>query len=414
MRLWRLAAMGFIGFAALKVGAAPGPWQQPAAALADQIAEILGPGQARITVRNLSAISADDLPAIRGLIERDLKSHGIVAASDPESANTVRITLSEDARQLLWIAEVVEGSETRIAMVPAALDIPKSSQLAGGMTLRRQAILNTHNPLLATLETAAGLVTLEPEQIVIYTRNPDGWQEQKRVNIEQRHPLARDPRGILVASADGNAFEAFLARVHCRGSYVAAQPAGDWQVQCNESDDPWPVPHPPATQSATGTEMGVSLTPITAFYNAARDYFTGVTNLSPEMDLPPFYSAVQLPRSNGTGLLIGGIDGKVQLVDAGPLKPITGTRDWGSDFGVLHSGCGSEAQIIASGSGEAVSDSLRAYELPAREAVPASPPLAVNGTVTALWPAPDSKSVFAVIRNDVNEYEVDRVTASCN
>ena len=412
MRLWRLAALGFIGLAALKVGAAPGPWEQPAAALAEQIAEILGPAQAHITFRNLSAISADEVPAIRGLIERDLKSHGIVASADPETANTIRITLSEDTRQLLWVAEVVEGSETRVAMVPAPLDSPKPSQPAGGMTLRRQAIFDAHAPLLAALETTAGLVTLEPEQIVIYARTPNSWQEQKRVDIEQRHPLARDPHGILFASADGQGFEAWLARTHCRGSYVAAQPAGDWQVQCSESDDPWPLPHPPVTQ--TGNAMGVIPIPITAFYNAARDYFTGVTNLSSAMDLPPFYSAAQLPRPNGTGLLIGGIDGKVQLVDAGSLKPITGTRDWGSDFAALHSGCGSGAQIIASGSGEALSDSLRAYELPALEAVPASPPLAVNGTVTALWPAPDGNSVFAVIRSAVNEYEVDRVTASCN
>jgi hypothetical protein len=408
MRLSRLAALGLIGLAALKVDAAPGSWEQPVAALADQVAEILGPAQAHITFRNLSAISADEVPAIRGLIERDLKSHGIVAASDAESANTVRITLSEDTRQLLWVAEVVEGSETRVAMVPAPLDRSKPSQAAGGMTLRRQVVLDGHEPMLAALETAVAMVTLEPEQIVIYARTPNGWQEQKRVDIGQHHPLARDPRGILFASADGQAFEAWLARTHCKGSYVAAQPAGDWQVQCNESDDPWPLPHPPVT------EMGVSLTPITAFYNAARDYFTGVTSLSPEMDLPPFYSAVQLPRPNGSGLLVGGIDGKVQLVDASPLKPIAGTRDWGSDFAVLHSGCGSGAQIVASGSGEAVSDSLRAYELPALEAVPASAPLAVNGTVTALWPAPDGKSVFAVIRSAVNEYEVDRVTASCN
>ena len=101
-------------------------------------------------------------------------------------------------------------------------------------------------------------------------------------------------------------------------------------------------------------------------------------------------------------------------MENGALKPIAGTRDWGSDFAVLHSGCGAGTQIIASGSGEAASDSLRAYELPALEAVPASAPLAMDGTVTALWPAPDGKSVLAVVRNAANEYEVDRVTALCN
>jgi hypothetical protein len=83
-----------------------------------------------------------------------------------------------------------------------------------------------------------------------------------------------------------------------------------------------------------------------------------------------------------------------------------------------NSGCGAGTQIVVSGSGEAMpATALRAYELPAQEAIPASAPLAMDGTVTALWTAPDGKSVFAVVRKSANpadQYEVDRVTASCN
>jgi hypothetical protein len=166
-----------------------------------------------------------------------------------------------------------------------------------------------------------------------------------------------------------------------------------------------------------------------AFYNAARNYFTGVVTPSVDVDLPPFYSAAVIPRpASAAALLIGGIDGKVQILEGASLmpgiptdgssfvglKPVTGTRDWGSDFAALNSGCGAGAQVIASGSGEAASDSLRAYDLPAQEAVAASAPLAMDGTVTALWTAPDGKSVLAVVRSAADQYEVDRVTASCN
>jgi hypothetical protein len=52
-------ALGF-HFAPLAEGAtAPSQWDQPAAALADKIASILGPGQAHLTLRNLSTISND-------------------------------------------------------------------------------------------------------------------------------------------------------------------------------------------------------------------------------------------------------------------------------------------------------------------------------------------------------------------
>ena len=70
--------------------------------------------------------------------------------------------------------------------------------------------------------------------------------------------------------------------------------------------------------------------------------------------------------------------------------------------------------MIVSGSGEATRDSLRAYETPSLEAVPASASLEIGGAVTAVWPAPDGKSIFAVVRASTDRYEVDRVTALCN
>ena len=57
---------------------------------------------------------------------------------------------------------------------------------------------------------------------------------------------------------------------------------------------------------------------------------------------------------------------------------------------------------------------LRAFELPAFEAIPAGAPVELNGSVTALWPAPDLRSAVAILETRGGEYEVDRVTALCN
>jgi hypothetical protein len=210
----------------------------------------------------------------------------------------------------------------------------------------------------------------------------------------------------------------------CEGSYAQGQLVGDWTVRCREGDDPWQLAIIPAQQAVTATQvMNVEVTPLKAFYNPTRNYFTGVVAPSLGVELAPFYSAATFPRPAGAGvqgaLLVNEIDGKVQLAEGGVLKPVSGTRNWGSDFAAMHTGCETGTQIVASGSGEALADSLRAYDLPAQEAIPASAPLAMDGTVTALWTAPDSKSVFAVVRRPgnqgaANEYEVDRVTASCN
>jgi hypothetical protein len=405
---------GLTGLMAQTTNTASGPWEQPAAALAEQIAGILGPGQARLTIRNLSTVPSGEISAIRRLLAQDLKAHGVLA-SGAESANSIRVTLSENLRERLWVAEVIEGNETRVAMVRVGPGAQQQAQAAGGITLRKQAVLTTGEAVLAALETAGDLVAVEPEEIVIYGHTAEGWRERKRVAIGQSRPLARDPRGVIFLATGGEGFEVYLAGMSCSGSYLSAQPTGDWSMRCRESDDPWPIAQastPQAPAPANPAESSVSLK---GFYNAARDYFTGVVTPSVDVDVPPFYSAAVIPRpASAVALLIGSIDGKVQLTEGGALKPVSGTRDWGSDFAVLNSGCGTGAQVLVSGSGEAASDSLRAFELPAQEAIPASAPLAMDGTVTALWTAPDGKSVFAVVRGAADQYEVDRVTTSCN
>ena len=417
-------AFGLHGLAMLaKAAPAPSKWAEPAAALADQIAGILGPGQVRLTIRNASTIPADEIPKIRLLLEEDLKAHGVLA-SGAESANAIRVTLSENVRERLWVAEVIEGNARQVAMVRVEPELVRQTQAGTGLTLRKQTLLTTRDPVLAALETVDGLVVVEPEEIVIYGHAAEGWREQKRVEIGQRKPLARDPRGVIVPLKDGEGFEAFVAGMVCDGSYARGLTGGDWTVRCREGDDPWPLSVAASAQTAAGMQgENVEAIPLKAFYNSTRNYFTGVLAPSLGVELPPFYSAAILPRPAGSGslaaLLMKGIDGKVQLTEGGVVKPVSGARDWGSDFAALNTGCGAGVQMVASGSGEAIADSLRAYEVPAQEAIPASAALAMDGTVMALWAVPDDKSVFVVVRRPGNQgagnqYEVDRITASCN
>lgn len=398
-------------------------WDKPAAELASRIAEILGPGQGQIAVANRSSIAASEISPIRRLIEDDLRARGVQAAG-AESANLVRVTLSETARERLWIAEIVEGSQSRFAMVSFLREasVPETSRAA--IVLTRKAVWSSpelgnpadRSPVLAALETPSGLVLLASDSLAIETATGSGWREQMRVNLGRRTVASRDPRGVLAPSADG--FTAYTAGTECEGKYdfASGADAGGWTIECRETDDPWPVNAGPVNAGlvnagpANASKLSAGPAALRAFFNPARNFYTGTLSPSLNVDLPVFFSTAVLP---GPRLIFGGIDGKVQMLDGVSLKAVAGTRDWGSDFAAIRSGCGSGTQVLATGSGEAESDSVRAYEIDAQEAAPASAPLEMGGTVTALWTAPDGASALAVVRKSPTEYEVARVAALC-
>ncbi len=400
---------------------AASPWDRPAGQLAEQVAALLGPGPAQLVVNNRSTLTPADVTGIRHLLEQDLRSHGI-ESSTADSANLIRVTLSENVRERLWVAEVVEGDRTHVVMVHLDRSSPVAPLAEASLTLEKKRVwssLDTSTqtnqaPVLAALETQAGLIVLEQEEIVVLSKMATGWHEEKRfaldVNNDTRRSSSRDSHGILTPTSDGSGFNAFTAGTECTGTYastaVSNEPYNGWSVHCRASDDPWPVTVEPIA--------------VKAFYNAARNYFTGIVTPGLGVDLMPFYTLVALPNStpiagpsDPPAILVNSIEGKMLLVEGGRFKAVSGTRDWGSDFAAIHTGCGLGTQIVASGSGEAINDSLRAYDLPAQEAIAVSPPLEMGGTVTSIWTAPNGTSVWAVVHKSNNEYEVDRVTALC-
>jgi hypothetical protein len=418
----RLISSALASFVVLCAAASaqPGPWDRPAAEMARRIADVLGPASAQVAWANISSIPKDSVPAIRHLVESDLASDGVnVTAS--ESANSIRITLSQDSRGGLWVAEIQQGTETRVAMVRVDIQPAKQPSIAQKIVLKRDAMFRASH--LKWKSTAAGgrsspqvlaaallgghLIVLTPSRIAVFNGSANEWSEADGADLGLTRAATRDPRGIVLPFAEG--FQAWAPGVFCTG--VTPQPANPgtgWSIQCHSSDDPWPL-----AQTAQDTWLK-------AFYNGARDYFTGVVTPASAVDLPPFYTAAVLPgRSSGPALLIGGVDGKVSLAEANELKPVAGTRDWGSDFAVVSAGCGASAEVIVSSSGQAPSDSLRAFEIAGQEASPVSEPLDLGGTAMALWLGPDGKWAMAIVRVPLEdgrrfEYEVDRVTANCD
>jgi hypothetical protein len=319
----------------------------------------------------------------------------------------IRVTLSENLQGGLWVAEVQEGTETRVTMLAVPLAPAASSGSGGAITIRRTLLVTEDAPVLdAKIFVTAGvqrLVVLQPERILTYERNAAAlgtspWMQDQIFPIAHMRPFPRDLRGELVAATD-HVFDAWLPGVHCRGAETNAGVGTALSVACADSDDPWPI----------GSNQK-------AFFNAMRDNFTGVLAPGFGMDLPPFYEAGEVPHQTGAALLLTLVDGRVLLLDGGTSRPVTGANDWGSDFAVLRSGCGSGAQELVSGSGAAVAgDSLRAWEISGREAIPVSAPLSVDGVVTAIGPSPDGTSATVIVRRESPlRYEVWNDAALCN
>ena len=400
-------------------------WEQPSADLAKQIAALAGPGPAKLILRNDSSLASAEIPVIRRLLERDLRGFGVVTGGS-ESATLIRITLSENLRGGLWVAEVVEGTETRVTMLQVSMETVGPSAGGSGVTLRRSLVITEADPVLdAQIFSIGGvqkLVVLEPERIVTYERNAaalvasgsaqSSWMEDQRFAIAHTRAFPRDIRGELMPAQD-HLFDAYLPGVLCSSTGASTQIA----VGCSDSDDPWPISTP---GSGAGSSSGSNPGPQRAFYNALRDYFTGVLAPGVSMELPPFYQAADFPRPTGTALLLNGLDGRVMLIENNILKPVSGANDWGSDFAVIRSGCGSGVQVLVSGSGAAATgDSLRAYEIAGREAIAVSAPVTVEGAVVAIHTAngaaSEAASATVIVRRDApTRYEVWNVAALCN
>jgi hypothetical protein len=387
-------------------------WEAPANDLAHQIAGVTGPGTVSLTIRNNSSTSNDEIPAIRRSILNALSTLGVTARTDADAATIVRVTLSQNARQGLWVAEVQQGTEIRVVMVGVANAPPAAKPQATPVLLRKTLLFAQAGPILdaqmvplADAPGAPSLVVLSPEQIAIYRGGENGgaWVKAQSFEVAHSRPYPRDVRGRLQVDADGT-FKAYLPGVVCSASQPAAAAptasvaSANLSLDCADSDDPWPV----------GARR--------AFYNSSRNYYTGVTVPSAGGDAQPFYSAADLIGKRGAATVYSEVSGQIRVSDGASIRPLAGSRDWGSDLAGVESECGAGAQLLATTSGDAMQDSLLAYEVAGHDASAVSSPLPLDGQVTALWPASGPAAAATIILKTEQPlpYEAYRVALVCN
>ncbi|HEX4786533.1 MAG TPA: hypothetical protein VH350_19485 [Candidatus Sulfotelmatobacter sp.] len=404
----------------LAISAAATDWSQPEQQLAKKIVAVAGPGAVTLSVENRSSLGKREQEIIQNGLRSTLEAAGLRFVDAEQAAATVAISLSQNATDYVWVAQIRQGaSETSVVMV----SMPRP---AGSVAVRESVPLSLRKNLLwmqdeavldvAVLEdsgTPTHIAVLNAERVGLYRWQAGKWQQEQALNVVHTRPWPRDLRGRLVPARD-HLLDVYLPGVICRST--AAAPLS---LICRETDDPWPVV-PAALSGATfpglaaGGLASSTIPAMGAFYASTRNFFTGVltSGIGKFTSVPKFYSAAFLPREKYLLWLFAATDGHVHMIDG--VSDQVARFAWGSDVTTVKTACGAGWQVLATSS-DGNADSVRAYEFPDRDPVAVTAPTEFSGAITALWTEAKGDAAIAVVRNrETGNYEVYRLAVVCS
>jgi hypothetical protein len=355
---------------------------QTAAQLAARTSSLL-PRRATVSLelQTLTPLPVAQWSSFRSLLQDELRKAGVetagpaTAATPPEAGwpARVRVTLSEDARGLLLVAEVFAGDNRQIAMVP--WNLPPAAQAKPRIRITKKLLWAEAEPILdiLLLDSDSQMLILGTEEVASYRLMGDKWMPSASASLVLPRPLPRDPRGRLAIAPDG--FRAYLPGSTCIG---ALQP--QLRIACAPGNENWP--------------------------DGEGRWVTDRNLLESDATRTPFYSAA--------GSLFAASDGRV-LDRAG--QPVAGSEGWGSDIAGIADPCGPGTAVVASGANNE-REEVRVYEVTNAQATPASEAMPLAGPVTALWPGESSGQLPAratlVVRNSqTGQYEASRLGLAC-
>jgi hypothetical protein len=418
----RVALYSFLLIPGLVVCCLAVDWSVPEQQLARKIVAVTGPGAVALTVENRSSLSKRESEIVSDGLHSALETLGLRFVKPEQAAATVAISLSENPNAYVWVAEVRQGDgKVSIEMASSPhVDGVVSAHDSVPLSIRKIPVWAQEERILDVLvleenTTPTHIAVLGPEDVSLYRLQGGKWQREQVLGVGHARPWPRDLRGRLIPGKD-HLLDAYLPGVICHSTN--AMPLA---LNCQESDDPWPLVAGSAGggisanfPSSVATMLPV-IPQVGGFFASTRNFFTGA--LAPGVGklatVPKFYSAAFLPRGKYVLWLFAAVDGQIHMVDGVSDQPAR--LNWGSDVVSLKTACGAGWQVLAASSGAPGSDSIRAYEFPDRDAVPVSAAVDFGATVTAMWTEAKGDTAIAVTRNgETGTYEAFRVAVACN
>jgi len=347
-----------IAFLALAL-AAPAPAQaldEAIKALLAKVARTVEPGPAvHVSAKNSSSLSNADLARVQRGFERALQRRLPRGAPAPVALTEVKLTLAEDVREVVLIAEIVQPAQRRVELVRFQ---PESSERKSLPALERRLLWEQPEPILDALLDNNRLLILEPQRLAVYERRDGQWTRADSATIDA--PLVRDPRGRMILT-DGT-LSAYLPGATCHGRFAPAL-----ELNCTNLTEDWLLAGEPV------------------------HFVAGRNTLESGLWIG-FYALARLEAGSRARMLLAEGDGRARLYDANrqPLGWVEGLNgDW---VGV----CGDKV-LLARPAEKGASASLGAFAIAERKALSATETLEFPAPLTALWPS--AGGAIAIVRN---------------
>jgi hypothetical protein len=342
---------------------------EAARALADKIVAAAGPLEHfKLTFRNLASLDPEQAADAWRIVENEFRSRGIRSAAESDATAQIRITLSENPQDFLWVAEITRGQAREQLMVVQTR--PQGVGAAGvppRMVIRTELLFEADDPILDLAYEEADLLVLDPVHLSLYRRLDDHWNLEHAAALMESRPIPRDARGRL--KVQGASIHAYLPGLDCSGT---ARP--DFTLDCVRAESLWPIESGPAR------------------YESARNFFV-------QGDLPPFFSSAGIREDEDPLWILAGTDGRARLYDKAYQQAGTITG-WGSDIAGVNSACGTRHQVFVALPGDpSERGDIQAFEIIRRQAVAVTSAAEFPGPITALWPLSTGDAAFAVTRD---------------
>jgi hypothetical protein len=313
-------------------------------ALGKKVMTRLGPDDApRVTARTLTSLAPAEVLKAQATLDRSLRRR----LRNPTTID-VALTISENLRGYLLVAEIHHDNATLVEMVDYRPD-PPTVQPRPAVALERRLLWEQSTPILDAVLMSDQIILLDTTRLDRYERSAAKWELKETSPIP---PVSvRDPRGRLELSGDMLSVE--LPGLICKGTWKPML-----TMQCEEGGR----------------------------FSTARntvDYHDGHA---------PSFNAADIAGQR----LIAEVDGRTHIYDAS--NNAAGSFDvWGSDFVPVKDSCaGSYVAATAQGDRKSV-DSIALYSVIDGAPFRVSDPAEFPGPVTALWPA--ATGATAVVRN---------------